>query len=151
MDKKKTTTGSKKEVIGLIKLQVPSTKANPAPPIGPALGQKGVNIMEFCKQFNELKFDYPAGTPIPVTIFVYKDKSFTFETRQPPMTFLIMQETGVKKGSSSVGKGFIGKITKKQIENIAKKKMVDMNTDDLAACMSMVEGSAISMGFEVVE
>jgi len=142
---------NKKEVIGVIKLQVPSKKANPAPPIGPALGQKGVNIMEFCKQFNELKFDYPDGTPIPTTITVYKDKSFTFETKQPPMTFLIMQETGIKKGSSSVGKGFIGKITKKQIENIAKKKMVDMNADTLEAAMEMVKGSALSMGFEIVE
>lgn len=142
---------SKKEVIGLIKLQVPSGKANPAPPIGPALGQKGVNIMEFCKQFNELKFDYPVGTPIPTTITVYKDKSFTFETKQPPVTFLIMQETGIKKGSSSTGKGFIGKITMKQIENIAKKKMVDMNADTLEAAMKMIEGSAISMGFEIVE
>lgn len=142
---------NKKEVIGVIKLQVPSKKANPAPPIGPALGQKGVNIMEFCKQFNELKFDYPDGTPIPTTITVYKDKSFTFETKQPPMTFLIMQETGIKKGSSSVGKGFIGKITMQQIENIAKKKMVDMNADTLEAAMEMVKGSALSMGFEIVE
>lgn len=142
---------NKKEVIGVIKLQVPSKKANPAPPIGPALGQKGVNIMEFCKQFNELKFDYSDGTPIPTTITVYKDKSFTFETKQPPMTFLIMQETGIKKGSSSVGKGFIGKITKQQIENIAKKKMVDMNADTLEAAMEMVKGSALSMGFEIVE
>ena len=132
-------------------MQVPSKKANPTPPIGPALGQKGVNIMEFCKQFNELKFDYPDGTPIPTTITVYKDKSFTFETKQPPMTFLIMQETGIKKGSSSVGKGFIGKITKQQIENIAKKKMVDMNADTLEAAMEMVKGSALSMGFEIVE
>lgn len=142
---------NKKEVIGVIKLQVPSKKANPTPPIGPALGQKGVNIMEFCKQFNELKFDYPDGTPIPTTITVYKDKSFTFQTKQPPMTFLIMQETGIKKGSSSVGKGFIGKITKQQIENIAKKKMVDMNADTLEAAMEMVKGSALSMGFEIVE
>ena len=142
---------SKKEVIGTIKLQVPSTKANPAPPIGPALGQKGVNIMEFCKHFNELKFDYPAGTPIPTTITVYKDKSFTFETKQPPVTFLIMQATGIKKGSSSTGKGFIGKITKAQIEDIAKKKMADMNADTLEAAMNMIKGSALSMGFEVVE
>ena len=141
----------KKEVIGVIKLQVPSTKANPAPPIGPALGQKGVNIMEFCKQFNELKFDYPAGTPIPTTITVYKDKSFIFETKQPPVIFLIMQETGIKKGSSSTGKGYIGKITIEQIKNIAQKKMVDMNADTLEAAMEMVKGSAISMGFEVVE
>ncbi|MDR2526677.1 MAG: 50S ribosomal protein L11 [Rickettsiales bacterium] len=141
----------KKEVIGLIKLQVPSTKANPAPPIGPALGQKGVNIMDFCKQFNELKFDYPAGTPIPTIITVYKDKSFIFETKQPPVTFLIEAETGIKKGSSAVGKETIGKITKKQIENIAKKKMVDMNADTLEQAMSMIAGSALSMGFEVVE
>ena len=107
--------------------------------------------MEFCKQFNELKFDYPAGTPIPTTITVYKDKSFTFETKQPPVTFLIMQATGIKKGSSSTGKGFIGKITKAQIEDIAKKKMVDMNADTLEAAMNMIKGSAVSMGFEVVE
>jgi large subunit ribosomal protein L11 len=142
---------NKKEILGLIKLQVPSGKANPAPPIGPALGQKGVNIMEFCKQFNELKFDYPIGTPIPITITVFKDKSFVFETKQPPVTFLIIQETGIKKGSSSVGKDYIGKITKKQIENIAKKKMVDMNADTLEQAMSMVVGSAVSMGFEVIE
>jgi large subunit ribosomal protein L11 len=142
---------TKKEVIGTIKLQVPSTKANPAPPIGPALGQKGVNIMEFCKQFNELKFDYPAGTPIPTTITVYKDKSFVFETKQPPVTFLIEQVTGIKKGSSAVGKETIGKITKKQIEEVAKKKMPDMNADTLEQAMSMIAGSALSMGFEVVE
>ncbi|MDR0423715.1 MAG: 50S ribosomal protein L11 [Rickettsiales bacterium] len=142
---------SKKEVIGLIKLQVPSGKANPSPPIGPALGQKGVNIMEFCKQFNEKKFDYPVGTPIPTTITVYKDKSFTFVTKQPPVTFLIEEETGVKKGSSAVGKEFIAKITQKQIENIAKKKMEDMNADTLEQAMSMIAGSAISMGFEVVK
>lgn len=142
-----------KEVIGLIKLQVPVSGANPAPPIGPALGQKGVNIMEFCKQFNDLKFDYPKGTPIPTTITVFKDKSFVFETKQPPVTFLIFQETGVKKGSGSTGKGSgsVGKITMKQIENIAKKKMVDMNADSLEACKSMIKGSALSMGFEVVE
>ena len=140
-----------KKIIGELKLQIPAGKANPSPPVGPALGQRGVNIMEFCKQFTELKFDYPDGTPIPTTITVYKDKSFTFETKQPPMTFLIMQETGIKKGSSSVGKGFIGKITKQQIENIAKKKMVDMNADTLEAAMEMVKGSALSMGFEIVE
>jgi large subunit ribosomal protein L11 len=142
---------NKKEVLGLIKLQVPSGKANPAPPIGPALGQKGVNIMEFCKQFNEVKFEYPVGTPIPTTITVYKDKSFIFETKQPPVTFLIEQETGIKKGSSAVGKDYVGKITKKQIENIAKKKIVDMNADTLDQAVSMIAGSAMSMGFEVIE
>ncbi|MDR3290462.1 MAG: 50S ribosomal protein L11 [Rickettsiales bacterium] len=142
---------NKKEVIGLIKLQVPSTKANPAPPIGPALGQKGVNIMEFCKQFNERKFDYPAGTPIPTIITVYKDKSFTFETKQPPVTYLIQQVTGIKKGSSAVGKEIIGKITNKQIKEIAEKKMVDMNADTIEQAASMIVGSATSMGLEVVE
>ena len=99
---------SKKEVLGLIKLQVPSGKANPAPPIGPALGQKGLNIMEFCKQFNAMKFDYEIGTPIPVTIVAYKDKSFTFTTKSPPVSYLIMKEIGLQKGSSNPGKDTAG-------------------------------------------
>ena len=142
---------SKKEILGLIKLQVPSGKANPAPPIGPALGQKGLNIMEFCKQFNAVKFDYEIGTPIPVTIVAYKDKSFTFTTKSPPVSYLIMKEIGLQKGSSAPGKDSAGKITKAQIENVAKKKMVDMNATDLEACISMVAGSALSMGLEVVD
>lgn len=142
---------SKKEVLGLIKLQVPSGKANPSPPIGPALGQKGLNIMEFCKQFNALKFDYDLGTPIPVTITAYKDKSFTFTTKQPPMSFLILKELRLEKGSSNPGKDSAGKINRKQMENVAKKKMVDLNTTDLDAAIAMVRGSAISMGLEVVE
>ena len=146
MTKKQT-----KEVLGLIKLQVPSGKANPAPPIGPALGQKGLNIMEFCKQFNALKFDYDIGTPIPVTIIAYKDKSFTFTTKSPPVSFLIKKEIKLTKGSSNPGKDSAGKITKTQIANVAKKKMVDMNATDLEACISMVAGSALSMGLEVVD
>ena len=142
---------SKKEILGLIKLQVPSGKANPAPPIGPALGQKGLNIMEFCKQFNALKFDYDLGTPIPVTIIAYKDKSFTFTTKNPPVSYLIMKEIGLAKGSSAPGKESAGKITMEQIRSVAKKKMVDMNATDLDACAKMVKGSAISMGLEVVE
>jgi large subunit ribosomal protein L11 len=142
---------SKKEVIGFIKLQVPVGKANPAPPIGPALGQKGLNIMEFCKQFNAVKFEYAAGTPIPVTITAYKDKSFTFTTKNPPVSFLIMEEIKLKKGSSNPGKETAGTINQKQIENVAKKKMADMNASDLEACMAMVAGSALSMGLEVVE
>lgn len=142
---------SKKEILGLIKLQVASGKANPAPPIGPALGQKGLNIMEFCKQFNAIKFDYEIGTPIPVTIVAYKDKSFTFTTKSPPVSYLIMKEIGLQKGSSAPGKDSVGKITKAQIENVAKKKMVDMNSSTLEACMQMVKGSATSMGLEVVE
>lgn len=140
-----------KEILGLIKLQVPSTKANPAPPIGPALGQKGLNIMEFCKQFNALKFDYEPGTPIPVTIIAYKDKSFTFTTKSPPVSYLIMKEIKLAKGSSAPGKDTAGKITMDQIRNVAKKKMSDMNATDLEACARMVRGSAVSMGLEVVE
>ena len=142
---------SKKEVLGLIKLQIPSGKANPAPPIGPALGQKGLNIMEFCKQFNAMKFDYEVGTPIPVTIVAYKDKSFTFTTKSPPVSYLIMKEIGLQKGSSNPGKDTAGKITMAQIRNVAKKKMVDMNATNLESCVAMVKGSSISMGLEVVE
>lgn len=141
----------KKEIIATISLQVPVAKANPAPPIGPALGQRGVNIMDFCKQFNALKFNYEAGTPIPVVISVYKDKSFTFTTKEPPMTYLIKKEIGLQKGSSNTGKDIAGKITMKQIENVAKAKMPDMNTKDLKACMEMVKGSALSMGLQVIE
>ena len=140
-----------KEILGLIKLQVPSGKANPAPPTGPALGQKGLNIMEFCKQFNALKFDYDLGTPIPVTIVAYKDKSFTFTTKNPPVSFLIMKEIKLAKGSSAPGKDSAGKITIEQIRNVAQKKMVDMNSSDIEACVQMVKGSATSMGLEVVE
>ena len=140
-----------KEVLGLIKLQVPSGKANPAPPIGPALGQKGLNIMEFCKQFNAMKFDYDLGTPIPVTITAYKDKTFTFITKNPPVSFLIMNEIKLAKGSSNPGKDSAGKITMAQVRNVAKKKMADMNATDLEACARMVAGSAVSMGLEVVE
>ena len=116
-------TKSKKEILGLIKLQVPIGKANPAPPIGPALGQKGLNIMEFCKQFNALKFDFEQGTPIPVTIVAYKDKTFTFTTKKPPVSYLIMQEIKLAKGSSNPGKDVVGQITKNQIIAVAKKKM----------------------------
>jgi large subunit ribosomal protein L11 len=142
---------SKKEVLGLIKLQVPVGKANPAPPIGPALGQKGLNIMEFCKQFNALKFDFEPSTPIPVTIIAYKDKSFTFTTKNPPISFLIMKEIGIAKGSNAPGKDVAGKINMVQIEAVAKKKMADMNASSLDACKKMVIGSALSMGLEVVE
>ena len=140
-----------KEVLGLIKLQVPSGKANPAPPIGPALGQKGLNIMEFCRQFNAMKFDYDLGTPIPVTITAYKDKTFSFITKNPPVSFLIMNEIKLAKGSSNPGKDSAGKITMAQVRNVAKKKMADMNATDLEACAKMVAGSALSMGLEVVE
>ncbi|MDR1425527.1 MAG: 50S ribosomal protein L11 [Rickettsiales bacterium] len=142
----------KKEVVARVNLQVPVAKANPAPPIGTALGPRGVNIMDFCKQFNALKFNYEPGTPIPVVISIYKDKSFTFITKEPPITFLIKNEIGLKKGSSNSGKdAAVGKITLKQIENIAKKKITDMNTKDIGACMNMIKGSALSMGLQLVE
>jgi len=140
-----------KEILGIIKLQVPVGKANPAPPIGPALGQKGLNIMEFCKQFNALKFDFAPGTPIPTEITAYKDKSFDIKTKLPPVSFLIKQEISLKKGSGAPGKDSAGKINMNQIESVAKKKMADMNAIDLSACMEMVKGSALSMGLEVIE
>ncbi len=140
-----------KEILGLIKLQVPVGKANPAPPIGPALGQKGLNIMEFCKQFNATKFEYDAGTPIPVTITAYKDKTFTFVTKNPPVTYLIKKEINLTKGSSTPGKESSGKISMTQIKNVALKKMIDMNAVDIQACVQMVKGSAVSMGLEVID
>ena len=121
----------KKEVVATINLQVAAGKANPAPPIGPALGQRGVNIMEFCKQFNAMKFDYPVGTPIPVSISVYKDKSFTFTTKQPPVTYLIKMVTGLKSGSKTPGKESAGKITKAQIREVTNMKLRDVNTKDV--------------------
>ena len=139
---------AKKELIGVIKLQVPAGKANPAPPIGPALGQKGLNIMEFCKEFNAIKFDFEPGTPIPVLINAYKDRTFDFITKTPPTSYLIMKELKLKKGSSAPGKDMMGKITKAQLEAVAKKKMKDMNGDDLEACVKMVAGTAIAMGLE---
>lgn len=141
---------SKKEVVGVIKLQVPVGKANPAPPIGPALGQKGLNIMDFCKEFNAMKFDFNPGTPIPVTINAYKDRSFDFTCKCPPTSYLIQQELKLKKGSGAPGKDTIGKINKTQLEAVAKQKMADMNGDDLEACVKMVAGTAIAMGLEPV-
>jgi large subunit ribosomal protein L11 len=141
----------RKEVTMTVNLQVPAGKAAPGSSLGSVLGPKGINIMEFCKQFNALKFDYEAGTPIPVQILVYKDKTFSLVTKQPPMPYLIKLETGVTKGSSSTGKENVGKITKKQLENVAKKKMSDLNTKDLDAAVEMVKGTALSMGLQVVE
>jgi large subunit ribosomal protein L11 len=140
---------SSKEIVGTIKLQVPVAKANPAPPIGPALGQKGLNIAEFCKQFNAVKFDFDPGTPIPVTIFAYKDRSFSFTTKLPPVSFLIKKIANLKKGSSLPGKEIAGKVSMTQLREVALKKMSDFNSKDLESCVSMVVGSAISMGLEV--
>jgi large subunit ribosomal protein L11 len=139
----------KKEVTMTVNLQVPAGKAAPGSSLGSILGPKGINIMEFCKQFNALKFDYEAGTPIPVQILVYKDKTFTLVTKQPPMPYLIKMEVGLGKGSSNTGKESVGKITVKQLENVAKKKLADLNTKDLKAAMEMVKGTALSMGLQV--
>lgn len=140
-----------KEITGYIKLQIPAGKANPAPPIGPALGQAGVNIMEFCKQFNAATQQKEAGMPIPVVITVYKDRSFTFIMKQPPVSYFLLKAAKIEKGTGLVGKELVGKVTKKQIQEIAKQKMVDMNAHDEPAACSMIAGSAMSMGIEVVE
>ncbi|MBL8639210.1 MAG: 50S ribosomal protein L11 [Alphaproteobacteria bacterium] len=141
-----------KKVKGYIKLQVAAGKANPSPPIGPALGQHGVNIMEFCKGFNAKTQEMEAGMPIPVVITVYEDRSFTFVMKTPPVTYFIKKAAKITSGSQTPGKGaYVAKITKKQVEEIANAKMQDLNANDVAGAMKMVEGSARSMGIEVVE
>ena len=137
-----------KKVIGEIKLQIAATKANPSPPVGPALGQKGVNIMEFCKAFNE-KTKGMEGFNIPVIITVYADRSFTFITKQPPATDLIKKTAGVKKGSDNPLKNKVGKLTKAQVLEIVEKKMADLNTKDKEQAASIIAGSARSMGITV--
>ena len=140
-----------KKITGYIKLQVPAGKANPSPPIGPALGQRGLNIMEFCKAFNARTQQMEKGTPIPVIITAYQDRSFTFEMKQPPVSYYLKQATGLKSGSATVGKGaFVGQITRAQIAEIAQKKMPDLNCATVEAASAMIEGSARSMGLEVV-
>ncbi|MCZ8323387.1 MAG: 50S ribosomal protein L11 [Novosphingobium sp.] len=140
-----------KKVVGYIKLQVPAGSANPAPPIGPALGQRGLNIMEFCKAFNAKTQQLEKGMPIPVVITAYQDRSFTFEMKQPPVSYWVKKAAKLDKGSTTPGKGgFVGKITRAQIAEIAKVKMVDMNCDTVESASSMIEGSARSMGIEVV-
>ncbi|MGL2393850.1 50S ribosomal protein L11 [Helicobacter pylori] len=139
-----------KKVVGEIKLQIPAGKANPSPPVGPALGQRGVNIMEFCKAFNERTKDMGSFN-IPVIITVYQDKSFTFITRKPPVTDLIKKASGVEKGSDNPLKNKIAKLTHKQVEEIAQLKMEDLNTSTMEAAKKIVMGSARSMGVEVVD
>ncbi|MDX1810224.1 MAG: 50S ribosomal protein L11 [Sulfurospirillaceae bacterium] len=137
-----------KKVIGEIKLQIAATKANPSPPVGPALGQKGVNIMEFCKAFNEKTKDM-VGYNIPVVITVYADKSFTFITKQPPASDLIKKAAGIQKGSDNPLKNKIANLTKDQILEIVDKKIADLNTNDREAASKIIEGSARSMGITV--
>ena len=139
-----------KKVQGYIKLQIPAGQATPAPPVGPALGQHGVNIMEFCKSFNAKTKDMEQGTPIPVKITVYSDRSFTFVTKTPPASILLLRAAGIQKGSGVPNKNKIGKVTKKQVEEIAKTKLPDLNAASLEAAIKTVEGTARSMGIEVV-
>jgi len=138
-----------KKVTGFIKLQVPGGQANPAPPVGPALGQHSVNIMEFCKQFNARTQDQ-IGTIIPVEITVYQDRTFTFITKTPPAPVLIKKAAGLAKASGEPNKTKVGKITEKQVEDIARLKMPDLNAKSIETAMSMIRGTARSMGIEIV-
>ena len=138
-----------KKVIAEIKLQIPAGQANPSPPVGPALGQRGVNIMEFCKTFNA-QTQAQAGLIIPVIITVYADRSFTFITKTPPASVLLKRAAGIEKGSGSPLKNKVGKVTKAQVQEIASLKLVDLSAKDLAAAIRTVEGTARSMGLEVV-
>jgi large subunit ribosomal protein L11 len=141
-----------KKVVGIIKLQVPAGKANPSPPIGPALGQRGLNIMEFCKAFNAATQNLEPGVPIPVVITAFADRSFTFVTKTPPNTYFLKQAAGIEKGSQTTGKGnTVGRVTMAQIREIAEKKMPDLNAKDIEGACRMLIGSARSMGLDVVE
>ena len=138
-----------KKIVGYVKLQVPAASATPSPPIGPALGQRGLNIMEFCKAFNAATQEMEKGSPIPVVITAYADKSFTFEMKQPPVTYFIKKAVNLKSGSKLPGKESAGTITVAQLRDIAQKKMKDLNADNLDAAVSMIAGSARSMGIQV--
>ena len=140
-----------KKITGYIKLQVPAGKANPSPPIGPALGQRGVNIMEFCKAFNAATGDMEQGMPIPTVITVFADRSFAFETKTPPATFLLKKAAGLKSGSKEPGKASAGTIKRSQLSEIAEAKMKDLNANDIEAATKIIEGSARAMGLDVVE
>jgi large subunit ribosomal protein L11 len=140
-----------KKILGYIKLQVPAGAATPSPPIGPALGQRGVNIMGFCKEFNARTEKEQKGTPLPTVITVYQDKSFTFVTKTPPASFYIKQALNIKSGSKEPGRSVAGKITRTQLRDIATKKMKDLNANDVEAAAKIIEGSARSMGLEIVE
>ena len=142
---------SKKKILGLIKLQIAAGKANPSPPVGPALGQKGLNIMEFCKAFNAATQKMEPGIPIPVIITAYEDKSFTFITKLPPVAYYIKKAANVSSASKEPGKSFAGQITLAQVKEIAQTKLPDMNCATVEAAMNMVKGQAVSMGIKVVE
>ena len=138
-----------KKITGYVKLQIPAGEATPAPPVGPALGQQGVNIMDFCKNFNA-KTAAQKGLIIPVVITVYADRSYTFITKTPPASILLLKAAGIAKGSGTPNKDKVGKVTKQQVEDIAKTKMPDLNASDLPAAIRVVEGTARSMGIDVV-
>src|SRR5690554_3386224 len=138
-----------KKIIGYIKLQVPAGAATPSPPIGPALGQRGLNIMEFCKAFNAATQEMEKNSPIPVVITAYADKSFTFEMKSPPVTYFIKKAVNLKSGSKLPGTESVGTITVAQLRDIAEKKMKDLNADSIDAAVSMIAGSARSMGIQV--
>ena len=140
-----------KKITGYIKLQVPSGVANPSPPIGPALGQRGVNIMEFCKAFNAATQDMEKNMPIPTVITVYADRSFSFETKTPPASFLLKRAAKLKSGSKEPGKNSVGSIKRSKVREIAEQKMKDLNANDLDQATKIIEGSARSMGLDVVE
>jgi large subunit ribosomal protein L11 len=140
-----------KKITGYIKLQVPAGSANPSPPIGPALGQRGLNIMEFCKAFNAQTQQLEKGAPIPVVITVYQDRSFTFEMRQPPVSHFIKKAAKITAGLKTPGRGSAGKLTQSQVREIAEQKMKDLNCSTVEAAMRMIEGSARSMGVQVTE
>jgi len=139
-----------KKITGYLKLQVPAGSATPSPPIGPALGQRGLNIMEFCKAFNAKTQEMEKGQPTPVVITIFADKSFTFETKTAPVTYFIKKAANLKSGSKLPGKESAGTITEAQIREIAQKKMTDLNADTIESAMSMIAGSARSMGIQVV-
>lgn len=140
-----------KKITGYIKLQIASGKANPSPPIGPALGQRGVNIMEFCKAFNAATQSMEPGVPTPVVITVYADRSFTFITKTPPVSYFLKKAAKIAKGSQTPGKAGAGKVTMAQVREIAEQKMKDLNAHTVEAASQMIRGTAVSMGLEVVE
>ena len=139
-----------KEVLEFIKLQIPAGGANPSPPVGPALGQRGLNIMDFCRAFNDKTKNIEKGSPIPVVITAYKDKTFKFITKLPPVSHYLKKAAKIDKGSSTPGRELVGRVTMKDIEKIAKEKMVDLNAIDLKGAVNIVKGSAVSMGMEVI-
>ena len=140
-----------KEILGLIKLQIPAGGANPSPPVGPALGQRGLNIMDFCKAFNDKTKNAEKGAPIPVLITAYKDRTFDFATKLPPVSYYLKKAAKIKKGNSTPGRTLEGKVTIADVKKIASQKMEDLNAIDIEGAMNMVKGSAVSMGMEVVE